>query len=435
MKINEIELSTGQISHIEEIERRTNDKIKTNKVFCKVYEVKDNVYIRKETALSLAGMDQAFQEVEDEDQETFSINNKAILKIGTWVDHFGQTVEITMEVLRNIKKAFKAGVASRDGVAMRVGAHFDESLKAAGYVQDVKIKGDELLADLTLIPKHIKESIERGEYRNVSSGLWKNHLDSVTNKTWDTVLNHLALLGSRIPAVSGLTGAGLDGWGQFFSKEDNSIIITFSESAKGLTQDKEETKQEEEEMDEKVKQQLDKLTNDLASVVESNKTISTKVADLESENTTLKAENDSFKQASDKQIIETKKMDIENFLSSDEMKRKILPASKADYTQILMNVKDEKEFSAKKEELRKREDVIEFKEQGSSIQLDGSKTSNKDVELYSENSNKFELEVRKYMKDNNLEDNNDNYILAGQAVSEQKPELLETTEGGSIIPD
>lgn len=78
----------------------------------------------------------------------------------------------------------------------------EDGYPAAGWVANLRRRGDRLYADLLNVPKKIAELIRAGAYRYVSVELNKDF--EVNGAKYPLILTGLALLGADLPAVPGL---------------------------------------------------------------------------------------------------------------------------------------------------------------------------------------------------------------------------------------
>lgn len=191
-----------------------------------------------------------------------------------------------------------------------------DGLPAAGWITELKRKGDRLLAKIINIPEKIFNLIENGSLGRFSSEIFCNLYHR--GQKFDRVLKAVALLGADTPAVSTMddlieffgTHSGLS----FSEDQYNKVIYCDSESGvKGMNEDE--------------KQELIKL-----------KAENEKLLKLKSENDELKAK-----------IAETEhnslKERIELFVNSQIEKGMIVPANKQYYVALMLNNNQVKKFS------------------------------------------------------------------------------------------
>lgn len=79
----------------------------------------------------------------------------------------------------------------------------DGEMPSVGWLEDVRVDGQRLLADVRKVPKLVKDLIEVGAYRTRSVELSKV-TSQVSGKTYEWVVTGLAWLGGKMPAVKTL---------------------------------------------------------------------------------------------------------------------------------------------------------------------------------------------------------------------------------------
>lgn len=124
-----------------------------------------------------------------------------IFKAGTQTSAQGVTREFTAKDLKQIADSYKPDVHE---APIRIGHEDNDKVPAWGWVKDVKVKGDDLFAEIDFSPM-AEEYIKNGLYKKVSASFYSP--DSKINPEpgkWS--LRHVALLGAQPPAVKGLKG-------------------------------------------------------------------------------------------------------------------------------------------------------------------------------------------------------------------------------------
>ena len=79
----------------------------------------------------------------------------------------------------------------------------NDELPAVGWLEDLRVDGSKLLADVRKVPRLVKDAITKGAYRTRSVEL-SRVTSQVSGKTYDWVVTGLAWLGGEIPAVKTL---------------------------------------------------------------------------------------------------------------------------------------------------------------------------------------------------------------------------------------
>lgn len=111
-----------------------------------------------------------------------------IMSTGTWISQEGKKITFTAGDLDNIAENFKP---SEFEPPATVGHPDKSSAPAFGWVKELKRDGEKLLAKFEFVPEFM-ELLKKGVYRNRSVGL--------IGRT----LNHVAFLGGKMPAITGL---------------------------------------------------------------------------------------------------------------------------------------------------------------------------------------------------------------------------------------
>ena len=202
---------------------------------------------------------------------------------GTW----NKTWTFTTKDLDEIVANFKA-LGDNHHVPLKFGHNDAQSMTdgypALGWVSDVWVKDDKLIAKFESVPTIVKKAFDAKLYRHVSVEL---DVDvEHRGKKYKYVLSAVALLGADIPAVNTLNDLMhyLDG-GERLAASRREMFSTVQGN---LTTEPEEGK----EMD---KKEIQEAIAAAIAPIEAN------VAKFSTENATLKAENDALKAAQAKQ--------------------------------------------------------------------------------------------------------------------------------------
>lgn len=134
--------------------------------------------------------------------ELHTIEGVEIFSTGTWNEE-----EVTDEHLQGMVKAFKE---NKNGLRPFLKLGHDENQKllqedghpAAGWIDNLRVVGDKLVADFVDVPKNIYQLIKNKAYRSVSSEVFHNI--KIGKKMYERMLAAVALLGADIPAVMNL---------------------------------------------------------------------------------------------------------------------------------------------------------------------------------------------------------------------------------------
>lgn len=269
---------------------------------------------------------------EFKEKETFAVNGKVILSTGKW----NGTI-VNEEMLDDMIKSF-GKLKDKRAVPLKLGHSKDQRLlqgngyPAAGWITNIYRKGKQLFADLSEIPKTIKEYIESGAYKGVSIEFVTNWKNGEDGKTYSAVLTALALLGADIPAV---VSKGINDWAKFYNEDEKDIITinyTEEEVAKRLALEalENETKLKEEKMSEELKKQLAEKEAEIKTLAENSDKLKTKSGKLQEESEKLKAEVAKFKAEKDAIAIEAF---LSEYTKAENLK--IIPAQKENVRELL----------------------------------------------------------------------------------------------------
>ena len=120
-----------------------------------------------------------------------------ILRVGSYKDVSGKSYEITPQILEEIVETYKSDSAPL------VKGHPVSNAPAMGWVEKLKITGDELLASFSQINEDFKEAIKQGLFKNISTSFFMPLSDSNPTKG-KYHLRHVGTLGASRPAIPNL---------------------------------------------------------------------------------------------------------------------------------------------------------------------------------------------------------------------------------------
>lgn len=124
-----------------------------------------------------------------------------IFKAGTQTSAQGITREFTKSDLSQIAQSYDPGVHE---APIRIGHEDNDKVPAWGWVKGVKLKGDELYAEIDFSPL-AEDYIKNGLYKKVSASFYSPE-SKINPEPGKWSLRHVALLGAQPPAVKGLKG-------------------------------------------------------------------------------------------------------------------------------------------------------------------------------------------------------------------------------------
>lgn len=243
------------------------------------------------------------------DQKTFSLDDKVIMRAGTWNgiviknDDLDNMVAAFSEIKKDIP--LKLGHDSKQEILQKDG------YPAAGWVRSLKRAGDKLVASFRDIPRAVKELIDNKAYNQVSAEIVWNYSDN--GKKYPHFLKGVALLGADLPAVSGL---------------DSMLALYADETQKTVSINFTDLIKEEGQMDE-----LKKLQDE---AVAKDKLIAEQAAQIKTfTDAAEKAAED--KKAAD---AEARKLEIKTFIDAQKSEGRVIPAHEAMLQSIMESLDD-----------------------------------------------------------------------------------------------
>lgn len=127
-------------------------------------------------------------------EEGFTIREVEIFRVGEWNGE-----EYTADDLADMIAAF--GAVGYD-VPLKLGHSEDDASPAFGWVTNLRVSGDRLVADFEHMPKEIYEMVKGRRFNSVSSEIFFNLKRN--GKSFRRALKAVALLGAATPGVAGL---------------------------------------------------------------------------------------------------------------------------------------------------------------------------------------------------------------------------------------
>jgi len=133
-----------------------------------------------------------------------------LLREGVWIDCHMNKLLATVEAMADIPPAYEVLAPRGFLPGVKLGDHDDEntlksmSLPSMGRVGQPHTEngGKDVYGDINRMPAFLGQMMQLGHYNDVSCGLWGDV--RVDDRTFQLVLDHVAILGIRRPAVSGL---------------------------------------------------------------------------------------------------------------------------------------------------------------------------------------------------------------------------------------
>lgn len=146
----------------------------------------------------------------------------AIFRAGRHTAVDGRQVDVSPADLAEIARNYDA---ANDGAPLVVG-HPQIDAPAYGWVQQLRVEGDVLLAQPHQVAPEFAEAVNAGRYKKISASLYMPNTPG-NPKPGQFYLRHVGFLGAAAPAVKGLPAASF--------AEGDSVTVEFAEeNAKGL---------------------------------------------------------------------------------------------------------------------------------------------------------------------------------------------------------
>jgi len=396
-----------------------------------------------------------------EDKQTFNVDNKEIFRAGTWK---GKTY--TEKDLDSIVMAYD-DLKDKLKIPLKLGHSAEQSLlqqegfPAAGWITNLKRIGDRLIASFKDVPRKVKEFIENGGYKQVSSEIWNNV--KFNNKEYPKMLMGVALLGADVPAV-----IGLNDFGEFYSnyldstekelftldieggeKSDMNIVHYCKSCQQEFTLTDEQIKDEKsrqcpicksadiekkkftkepDNMPEPKEKELEKLVEQFKL---ESKEKDDKIQKLEKERTEFESKVTKF-------TSEQKSKEIKGFIDEQKKEGHILPANESMIQTIMENAdesskikfsvngKEEEKslFESIKSLISSLPNIVKFAEKSQEGANQSKEEFKFDSELGDENEQKIHFFSMQYIKENKLDSVKD-YEKAMVETKKAHPELVE----------
>ena len=251
--------------------------------------------------------------------EDESIVEAEIFAVGTW----NKVWKFSLKDLKDIVANFSA-LSENHKVPLKLGHNdaqpFTDGQPALGWVTNVWVSGDKLMARFDNVPKIIRQAFASKMYRHVSVEL---DVDvEHKGKKYKYVLSAVALLGADTPAVNTLADLThyLDG-GERLAASRREVFSAISGDRKEVFNNDEDTEMTKEELDQAIKAALAPFETKIA-------TFSTENATLRAENAAMKAEKTKLAEEADKVKIKMHRESLIGKLEEAVKDKRLVPAQR-----------------------------------------------------------------------------------------------------------
>jgi hypothetical protein len=309
---------------------------------------------------------QTWRDKDKAEEQLYTIQGVPIFEAGVWK---GGKLNYPMDRLKQIVESFTE-LKGRIVPYVFLGHGPDGTQKHTGQpnvgrLENVRLAGNRIIADLAALPKQIYQLMRSGAYNRWSVEIAKDWLDTVTNKKHERLLTGLALLGTEQPAVNTLP-TGISDYTALYYRDDMNLEFDTCESevkvsdgsAESITVqvqiidsiDKGGDRMELEKQVEELRSKLDAATKRLEASEQANETLSTeKQAAVDTAQEQVDALKATIKANEDKVRAEA----ITDFLSEFKEQGKLVPAQEDIYRDRLDRASDVKAEMAKMSEMFK----------------------------------------------------------------------------------
>ena len=306
-----------------------------------------------------------------------------VLRPGKWIGKNGVEVEFTDKDVDDVVANFHA-LKSDVRPVLRLGGHPDaQNLNpAVGWVTDMKKSENGVaMAEFSDVPDVVADAIEKRRYRTVSPGLWGNW--EYEGSTFNWVLNHVAILGGALPAISGLKDLLA-----YFSAEQAEALEAVGEVPElvfSFTESEKEGNAVDEKLFNEMKEAREAAEAKVAELTEANETLTSELETAQGRVTELEAQVVDFTAAADR-------AEVENLVQEAIADGRALPKDKERMVEIGLTMKNASiNFSSEEEgakspfenwadQLADGGKVVEFTEKAKSGKTDNRTDEEKDYE-------------------------------------------------------
>jgi len=349
--------------------------------------------------------------------ETFNIKGVEIFSSGIWngdkydTNDLGKMVEAFRETKQGVRPFLKLGHDDDQKMLQKDG------LPAAGWIEDIYVKGDKLLADFSDIPEKVYKLIKSKAYRKVSCEIFYNIC--IGEKKYQYLLGAVALLGANTPGVMNLA----DILSQYKNRKSEGIRV-YQENALEIKtvsfSNRKDSRMEKTENEIKLELELKALKEASEKQAEEIKKFTAIKTDVEKENADLKK----FKEEAEKReailSMQAEQARIDKFVTEMASEKLVTPAMKPMITALLGPEKKEYVIKTKdKEEKKSKEDLLKeslklFKAASEVNFVESSEDGNKDG---NDDDAKIDKKAREYADKNKV-----SYASALKSVLKEKSE-------------
>jgi hypothetical protein len=314
----------------------------------------------EQAAGQCGGMYDSWKKANMSEPETYDLTNVEIFAAGTWQSEDGRLHKFDKSSLQNIVEAFKELKGMVDpplklGHSIKQELLASGGLPAAGWLDNLKIKGDKILADFKKIPSKIYKIIKNGGLKRVSPEIVYDYQAQPGGKKYPLFLEAVALLGIEQKAMKTLNdfvNVYSEGIVNDVSFELDFNTAVFTEGVihneNSIKTNQEVIDMELEKMLEKKEKEVDELKVKFSESESKVETLTNDLNEVKESEETLKAENEELKGKVAQFTEEAKKKEISDYVDSKIKEGKIPAALKEDWIAQFSELPEDKIEGMKK---------------------------------------------------------------------------------------
>jgi cation transport regulator ChaB len=364
----------------------------------------------------------------ESEPETYDLPNIEIFAAGTWKDSVGKLHKFDKSSLQNIIEAFnelkgKVDPPLKLGHSIKQELLASGGLPAAGWLDNLRISGNKILADFKKIPSKIYKIIKNGGLKRVSPEIVYDYQAQPGGKKYPLFLEAAALLGVEQKAMKTLNDF-VNVYSEeivddvSFELDYNIAVFTEGDIHDGMSNktEQEVIDMELEKMLEKKEKEVDELKGKFSESETKVKTLETSLNETNGKVETLEAENKDLKGKVSQFAEEAKKKEISDYVDSKIKEGKIPAALKDEYVAQFSDLPEDKLEGMKK--IIDKTPKIDFSEHSVATSKGNDTSDNKTNELGDAVEGvERDKEIKAYMSEHNVD-----YLTADERIREQREE-------------
>jgi hypothetical protein len=322
---------------------------------CIPYLIEKENKTKEQAAGQCGGMYDSWKKanMSEPEPETYDLNDVEVFAAGTWKDSTGKLHKFDKNSLQNIIEAFnelkgKVDPPLKLGHSIKQELLASGGLPAAGWLDNLRIKGDKILADFKKIPSKIYKIIENGGLKRVSPEIVYDYQAQPGGKKYPLFLEAAALLGIEQKAMK-----TLNDFVNVYSQEivnDVSFELDYSTAVftEGVIHDEIPNKTEQEVIDMELEKMLEKKEKEVEELKGKFSEADSKAKTFEKDLNEANSKIEELEEKVTKFEEEAKKKEISDYVDSKIKEGKIAAALKEDWIAQFSELPEDKIEGMKK---------------------------------------------------------------------------------------